>query len=279
MRFSCYPMPTGTTGTGSGGAWLPHARFQPLRFVVIEGRIASRHNLDGYWHDQACRCIIFSQQSVDPFIIIERRIASTAGLWLLGPDRQGFFDCLTVVRGVIETLVVIEGGVAGIGCGAGTGDQEESGDTHHGYAPFCKHLFVPNFTPAASAYAAITPENRHLLRSGYEARTEEELPVLIRWFDKGTVPAPPAAKYLDVILYSREQIGKEAAAMGRVDEQTAPWGIISVKAQEVAHELPMAPITVMRNALGKAEGGSGVPLSRDAYLASIAFWESHALIK
>ena len=52
MRFSCYPMPTGTTGTGSGGAWLPHARFQPLRFVVIEGRIASRHDLDGYWHDQ-----------------------------------------------------------------------------------------------------------------------------------------------------------------------------------------------------------------------------------
>ena len=52
MRFSCYPMPTGTTGTGSGGVWLPHARFQPLRFVVIEGRIASRHDLDGYWHDQ-----------------------------------------------------------------------------------------------------------------------------------------------------------------------------------------------------------------------------------
>ena len=52
VRFSCYPMPTGTTGTGSGGAWLPHARFQPLRFVVIEGRIASRHDLDGYWHDQ-----------------------------------------------------------------------------------------------------------------------------------------------------------------------------------------------------------------------------------
>jgi hypothetical protein len=148
-----------------------------------------------------------------------------------------------------------------------------------GYAPFCKHLFVPNFTPAASAYAAITPDNRHLLRSGYEARTEEELPVLIRWFDKGTVPAPPAAKYLDVILYSREQIGKEAAAMGRVDEQMAPWGIISVKAQEVAHELPMAPITILRNALGKAEGGSGVPLSRDAYLASVAFWEGHALIK
>ena len=31
-------------------------------------------------------------------------------------------------------------------------------------------------------------------------------------------------RFLDVILYSREQIKKEAAAMGRADEQSEPWG-------------------------------------------------------
>ena len=29
------------------------------------------------------------------------------------------------------------------------------------------------------------------------------------------------------------------------------WGIISVKCQDADHELPMQPITMMRNALGK----------------------------
>jgi hypothetical protein len=38
----------------------------------------------------------------------------------------------------------------------------------------------------------------------------------------------------------------------------------------------MAPITMMRNALGVEEGGSGVPLDREAYQRSVAFWENNA---
>tara|TARA_B100000768_G_C11106833_1_gene301533 strand:+ start:29 stop:700 length:672 start_codon:yes stop_codon:yes gene_type:complete len=149
-----------------------------------------------------------------------------------------------------------------------------------GYAPFCKHVFVPNFTPAVTPYLEITDANRHLLRSGYDARTEQELAVLIQWFDGKVAPPAPVAKYLDIILYSREQIRKEADAMGREEAvNDAPWGIISVKAQDVDHELPMQPITMMRNALGKEEGGSGVPLQRDAYMASVAFWSKFASIK
>ena len=148
-----------------------------------------------------------------------------------------------------------------------------------GYAPFCKHLFVPNFTGAKLDYLEITPANEDKVRSGYEARTEQELPVLVRWFPSDLVPEPPVAKFLDIILYSRAQIRKEAAAMGRTDEQDAPWGIISIKTQEVDYELPMQPITMMRNALGKEEGGSGVGLDRDAYAASVAFWSKHAPIK
>mmetsp|Transcript_23617 Transcript_23617/g.54043 ORF Transcript_23617/g.54043 Transcript_23617/m.54043 type:complete len:204 (+) Transcript_23617:116-727(+) len=150
-----------------------------------------------------------------------------------------------------------------------------------GYAPFCKHLFVPNFTPAQLNVLPITTQNQHLLRSGYEARTEQELPVLVRWFPVDTAPPTPVAKYLDIILYSREQINKEAAAMGRDehDDGGSPWGIISVKAQDVDYELPMQPITMMRNALGKEEGGSGVPLDRAAYDASVSFWSKHAPLK
>ena len=42
--------------------------------------------------------------------------------------------------------------------------------------------------------------------------------------------------------------------------------------------MPMAPITIMRNSLGRAEGGSGVPLDAAAYEASVAYWEKHAAI-
>ena len=145
---------------------------------------------------------------------------------------------------------------------------------------FCKHLFVPNFVGTKIDYLEITPENEDLLRSCYEQRQEKELPVMVRYFPKSKVGEPPVATFLDVILYSREQIGKESAAMGREDDgETAPWGIISLKAQSVNYELPMQPITMMRNALGKEEGGSGVGLSRDAYKASVDFWTKHASIK
>ena len=49
-----------------------------------------------------------------------------------------------------------------------------------GYAPFCKHLFVPNFVGATVGALPITDGNRHLLRSGYTSRRPEELAVLTR---------------------------------------------------------------------------------------------------
>lgn len=151
-----------------------------------------------------------------------------------------------------------------------------------GYAPFCKHVFIPNFVGAKLGALKITPENAHLLRSGYSKRRPEELAVLTRWFpaDKVTVPE---AKWLDLILYSREQVLAENTAMPNksaegVELPPVPWGIISVKAQDEDHETPMQPITMMRNALGKEEGGSGVPLNRAAYDASAAYWEEHAAV-
>jgi hypothetical protein len=62
-------------------------------------------------------------------------------------------------------------------------------------------------------YVEITAENKHLVESCYEARTEKELPVLVQFIDRNKLPAPQAT-HLDVILYSREQIIKENEAMG-----------------------------------------------------------------
>ncbi len=136
-----------------------------------------------------------------------------------------------------------------------------------GYAPFCKLHVHANWTQTRCLTVPITAENRHLLRSSYEARNREELPVLVRWFE-GVEPA--VASFLVVILYSREQLLKEGT---RVE---ADWGVVGCLATAEPEEIPMAPITMMRNALGVEEGGSGVPMDRDAYRRSVAYWETHA---
>eukprot|EP00049_Salpingoeca_infusionum_P027978 m.35395 g.35395 ORF g.35395 m.35395 type:complete len:220 (+) comp9887_c0_seq1:189-848(+) len=149
-------------------------------------------------------------------------------------------------------------------------------DLKDGYAPFCKHVFVENFVGATCPVVELTDANKHLLESAYKSRTPKELPVLTRWIPADKVEPTPA-KFLDVILYSREQILAEREAM-KSDEPVpdCPWGIISVKAQDEPFETPMQPITMMRNALGKDEGGSGVPLDRAKYEASVEYWKTHA---
>jgi len=153
-----------------------------------------------------------------------------------------------------------------------------------GYAPFCKHVFVENesraFPTVKTSVLAVDESNAGELRTAYEARTERELAVLVRYFPKERVPPLPTARYLDVILYSREQIEQETAATGAPKQDArAPWGIISVKGQDEPHETPMTPITMMRNALGKEEGGSGVPLDRDAYRKAVEYWSTRAVVR
>lgn len=136
-----------------------------------------------------------------------------------------------------------------------------------GYAPFCRLHAHRNVTSTRCLTAPITEDNRHLLRSAYEARSREELPVLVRWFEG---VEPPVARYLLPILYSREQLAVEGVPI------EADWGVVGCLYTMAPEEIPMAPITMLRNALGVEEGGSGVPLDRDAYRRSVAFWERNA---
>ena len=136
-----------------------------------------------------------------------------------------------------------------------------------GYAPFCRLHVHRNWTSTRCLTVPVTDANRHLLRSGYEARSRAELPVLVRWFEGVEAPL---ANWLIPILYSREQLAKEGEPID------ADWGIVGCLYTMEPEEIPMAPITMLRNALGVAEGGSGVPLDREAYRRSVAFWEANA---
>eukprot|EP00871_Galdieria_phlegrea_P003018 jgi/Galph1/3717/GphlegSOOS_G2409.1 len=147
-----------------------------------------------------------------------------------------------------------------------------------GYAWFCKHFFVPNFVGAATSLVPITPENESLLKTQYEARTPQELPVLIRYFPANKV-STHIAKYLDIILYHKEQVYLERTQRKEsLPEQIADWYIVNIKAQDEDFELPMQPMTIMRNAL-ISQGGSGIPIDREKYLESVAYWSNHAIIK
>ncbi|MEM7718659.1 MAG: DUF3228 family protein [Pseudomonadota bacterium] len=146
-----------------------------------------------------------------------------------------------------------------------------------GYAPFCKHLFLRNVSPTRAAFAAITEDTRPFLQSGYVTRRDGERAVLERWFEGLEAPV---AGWLDIILYSYEQLLAEARDYPSA--QTVPecdWGIVSIIGVLEPAEPPMPPITQMRNALGRGEGGSGVPIDVGSYDQAVAFWEAHAAIR
>ena len=136
-----------------------------------------------------------------------------------------------------------------------------------GYAAFCRLHVHRNWTSTKCSAIPITDANRHRLRSAYEARTPAELPVLVRWFEG---LEPPVAAYLVPILYDRAQLAKEGTPID------ADWGVVGCLYTMAPEEIPMVPITMLRNALGVEEGGSGVPVDRDAYARSVAFWSVHA---
>ncbi len=136
-----------------------------------------------------------------------------------------------------------------------------------GYADFCVLHVHRNWTSTRCLTIPISEDNRHCLRSAYEARTPKELPVLNRWFEGLQAPV---ADYLIAILYTREQLRREN------EKIKGDWGVVGCLATAEPVEIPMAPITMMRNALGVEEGGSGVPLDRAAYQRSVEYWDRHA---
>ena len=149
-----------------------------------------------------------------------------------------------------------------------------------GYAEFCCIAVLPNrdergelIFPDFKSLTIERAQARELgaeLHCAYEARNENELPVLVDWV---TGIEPQTAEWIHLILYSREQMKKEG------DEVTADWAIVSINASTSQAVEPMRPITAMRNALGVEEGGSGVPIDRKAYRESADFWSKYVMIR
>lgn len=154
-----------------------------------------------------------------------------------------------------------------------------------GYADFCKLVCFKNNTNAKTGSTPISIENYQYLRSGFSSRTPSELPVMDRWFE---LPLSASkAEYLIVVLYSREQLLKEFEDKSLGDpfdekfdlDPDDEWGVVAILGQMTPDEEPMKPITMMRNALGTSEGGSGVPIDRERYAQSVEFWSKNATVK
>ena len=152
--------------------------------------------------------------------------------------------------------------------------------------PFCKYLNIKNRWNILPGTIQLTPEIERYVKTSYNSRSENELPVLSRWVELPHSFYIPLANRLIFILYSKEQLRLEAEKTGKdlkeFDElytDTIEYGAIAAFAVSGNSIDPMVPITMMRNALGCEEGGNGVPLNRDLYMQSIEFWDKNILIK
>ena len=147
-----------------------------------------------------------------------------------------------------------------------------------GYADFCKIIAIDNRNgnDFHLPFEHLTINRVEALAKGaelhsaYEARRPEELAVLVEWI---TGIEPPKANFIHLILYDREQLAKEDEII------QADWGIVAIATGSEIDEEPMRPITMMRNALGIEEGGSGVSLDRESYSKSVEYWSKHIMIR
>lgn len=140
-----------------------------------------------------------------------------------------------------------------------------------GYAPFCRLMWFENWTHAQAGIIPITSEALPFIKTEYEARRETELPVLMRYFPGDNLEL--RAKYLCVVVYDKEQMAKEGSPID------GDFAVVNILRTMTLEEPPLPPITMMRNALGVSEGGSGVALDREKYKASVEFWSKNVAVK
>lgn len=153
---------------------------------------------------------------------------------------------------------------------------------------FCKYLIFENVddkikTSVIKIDHTIFP----YIQSGYSSRVEGELPVLSRWatFPYGTFKLP-VAKFVGLALYTRKQLLHEFEAdpanKGKEYTELSPsakYGIVSIQGLGQPELDPMPPVTHLRNALGKEQGGNGQPIDKSEYDKSVDFWSTHILVK
>lgn len=79
---------------------------------------------------------------------------------------------------------------------------------------FSRLIHMTNIGNAQLSVLRLRPEYYPFIRTGYSARTKDELPVLSEWLElpKRLHDLRPIANNLTIVLYSKEQVLKECAA-------------------------------------------------------------------
>ena len=113
--------------------------------------------------------------------------------------------------------------------------------------------------------------NRTKLVAEYVSRREGEEPYIrIRALNG----RPVKAGKVEFILYRHDVLAEN-------NEQTteADWELVSINAvPEGVEELPMKPVTMMRNQL-QLQGGTAAQYSSDAWAKAVRFWQHYAPIE
>lgn len=188
--------------------------------------------------------------------------------------------------------------------------EDGSAIEKEGYAPFCRNIVVKNDFVAnvPATIMEITPENEHLLRTDYQRRGgKNELDFLVRYFPMSLLKEHGVElkqiPYFCLEFYSREHLIEEdkmeylknhSNQMPEEEEKALKkkchyafddpkdipdWVCINIKMQlDDSEPVPMAPQTIIVNALGPEYGGSGFALSRKAYDKSVAFFKKYAFV-
>eukprot|EP00168_Porphyra_purpurea_P012484 TRINITY_DN3297_c0_g1_i2.p1 TRINITY_DN3297_c0_g1~~TRINITY_DN3297_c0_g1_i2.p1 ORF type:complete len:304 (-),score=52.48 TRINITY_DN3297_c0_g1_i2:72-983(-) len=160
-----------------------------------------------------------------------------------------------------------------------------------GYAPFCKHIFMKNFIPSATLTTLpITPDNEHLLRTKYAARTEKELPVLTRFFplaSVGVVGRPTGWTSSCTAGSRSSRSGRPARGMSQTARRgrrpsprpwaTRPGALLASRRKRWTRSCrcSLSRLCATRS-LGRA--ALGWAIQREAYEESVAYWKDRAVV-
>jgi len=150
---------------------------------------------------------------------------------------------------------------------------------------FCKYLIIENnIDDIKTAVIKLSLDINQFIQTDYVSRNSLELPILSRVVKLPSWYEIPKAKYLCIILYSREQLKKEFYSkesnkdLDFYLDTDVEYGIVAIQSNNNPSPDPYVPITIMRNALGMEEGGNGVKLNRELYLKSVEFWKNNIII-
>lgn len=161
------------------------------------------------------------------------------------------------------------------------GKSRMSAPCFDGYAPFCKLVSIPltkemQWHPNAirTDQTEINDDNKSDIQFYYHVRSQGELPMPCR-----LLPCKKShrekAQWLQVILYSDEQCAKEDINHPDRQFKSNHWQVVLYKGQKGPDEIPMEDTTMIRNALGVEEGGSGIPIDPEKWTQCILHWKNH----